>query len=113
MFLFMTYDLFLRKHLIMNTFKSLPSQQKETTNLDTTNSKTIEIKKEDKVALNSTINIAIIGTHSKSQTPPFLLTFEIFNFNVHNSLLDSCTYSNVTPYSIFQKINVVPIKCTT
>ena len=27
---------------------------------------------------------ALIGRKSQSQTPPFLLTFEIFNQNVHN-----------------------------
>jgi hypothetical protein len=63
--------------------------------------------------LKSTINATNIGTHSKSQTPPFLLTFEIFNFNVHNCLVDSCASSNVMPYYICQNINVVSTKCTT
>ena len=31
---------------------------------------------------------ALIGRKSRSQTPPFLLTFEIFNRNVHNCLVD-------------------------
>ena len=32
---------------------------------------------------------ALIGKKSRSQTPPFLLTFEIFNRNVRNYLVDS------------------------
>ena len=31
---------------------------------------------------------ALIGRKSQSPTPPFLLTFEIFNWNVHNCLVD-------------------------
>ena len=31
----------------------------------------------------------LIGRKSQSQTPPILLTFDIFNQNVHNCLFDS------------------------
>ena len=41
---------------------------------------------------------ALIGKRSRSQTPPFLLTFEIFNRNVHNCLFDLGASSNVMPY---------------
>ena len=34
-------------------------------------------------------NIILIGDKSNSHIPPFLLTFEIFNKNVHNCLVDS------------------------
>jgi hypothetical protein len=34
------------------------------------------------------INTALTGQKSKSKTPPFLLSFEIFNQNVHNFLVD-------------------------
>jgi hypothetical protein len=37
--------------------------------------------------------------------PPFLLTFEIFNRNVHNCMVDSGASSNVMPLSVCQKIN--------
>ena len=47
----------------------------------------------------------LIGRKSRSQTPPFLLTFEIFNQNVHNCLVDSRASSNVMPYSICKKLN--------
>ena len=40
----------------------------------------------------------LIGKKSRSQTPPFLLTFEIFNRNLHNCLVDSRDSSNVMPY---------------
>ena len=51
---------------------------------------------------------ALIGRKSRSQTPPFLLTFEIFNRNVHNYLVDSGDSSNVMPYSICKKLNAQP-----
>jgi len=34
-------------------------------------------------------DLMFIGDRSKSHTPPFLLTYEIFNKNVHNCLIDS------------------------
>lgn len=37
--------------------------------------------------------------------PPFLLTFEIFNFNVHICLVDSGASVNVMPLSIAKKVN--------
>ena len=49
-----------------------------------------------------------IGVKSKSKQPPFLLTFEIFNHNVHNCLVDSGAFVNVMPISICKKINGQP-----
>ena len=46
-----------------------------------------------------------IGGKSKSKQPPFLLTFEIFNHNVHNCLVDSGASINVVPISVYKKIN--------
>ena len=37
--------------------------------------------------------------------PPFLLTFEIFNRNVHNCMIDSGASSNVTPLYVYKKLN--------
>jgi hypothetical protein len=37
--------------------------------------------------------------------PPFLLTFEIFNRNVHKYMVELGASSNVMPWSVFQKIN--------
>jgi hypothetical protein len=48
----------------------------------------------------SNINVALIGDKLGSHTPPFLLTFEIFNRNVHNCLVDSKASSNVMSYSM-------------
>ena len=45
---------------------------------------------------------------SKSQTLPFLLSFDIFNHNVHNCLVDSGASSNVMPLSICKNINGQP-----
>lgn len=41
-------------------------------------------------------------THS---TLIFLLTFENFNYNVHNFLVDSDAYVNATPLFVAKKIN--------
>ena len=38
--------------------------------------------------------------------PPFLLTFEMFNFNVQNCLIDSGVSTNVMPWSVCKKLNV-------
>ena len=43
---------------------------------------------------------ALLGRKSRSQTPPFLLTFKIFNRNVHNCLVYSRDSLNVIPYSV-------------
>ena len=48
-----------------------------------------------------------IGRKPRSQTSPFLLTFEIFNRNVDNCLVDSGASYNVMPYSICE------VKCRT
>ena len=45
-------------------------------------------------------DIALIGGRSRSHTPPFLLTYEVFNKNVHNCLVDSGASSNILPRSI-------------
>lgn len=38
--------------------------------------------------------------------PPFILSFEIFNYNAHNCLVDSGALANVMPLSIPKRINV-------
>ena len=43
------------------------------------------------------IGEASVGGKPKSKNPPFLLTFEIFNHNVHNCLVDSGASVNVMP----------------
>ena len=72
--------------------------------------KTIE---EEVKRLNPRADGALIGKKYRSQTPPFLLTFEIFNRNVHNCLVDSGASSNVMPYSVCKKLNAQPKMCKT
>ena len=43
--------------------------------------------------------------NTRKNVPLFLLTFEIFNRNVHNCMVDSSASSNVMPLSVCQKIN--------
>jgi len=57
-------------------------------------------------------NAILIGDISNSHTPPFLLSYEIYNRNVHNSLIDSRASSNIMPYSICEKLNIAPQKST-
>ena len=54
------------------------------------------------------IGEARVGGNPKYKTPPFLLTFEIFNHNVHNCLVDSGALVNVMPLSFYKKINGQP-----
>jgi hypothetical protein len=48
-----------------------------------------------------------IGNHF---VPPFLLTFEVFNRNLHNFLVNSGASSNVMSLSICKKLNATPLK---
>ena len=49
-----------------------------------------------------------MGGKPKYKIPPFLLTFKIFNHNVHNCLVDSGASVNVMPLSVCKKINGQP-----
>ena len=49
-----------------------------------------------------------MGGKSKYKTPAFLLTFEIFNYNVHNCLVESGALVNVMPLLVCKKINGQP-----
>jgi hypothetical protein len=60
-------------------------------------------------------NKTTVNAYSKDKkggpfVPPFLLTFEVFNINLHNCLVDSGASSNVMPFSIYKKLNAVPLK---
>lgn len=57
---------------------------------------------------NPRVDGILIGRKSRSQTPTFLLTFEIFNRNVHNCLVDSRDSSNVMPCLVCKKLNAEP-----
>jgi hypothetical protein len=57
-----------------------------------------------------TVNACSEDKKGKPFVPPFLLTFEVFNRNLHNCLVDSGESSNVMPLSICKKLNVVPLK---
>jgi hypothetical protein len=52
------------------------------------------------------VNTFLSGQISRSTTPPFLVTFEIFNKNVHNCMMDSCGSSNVIPLKVCEKKNI-------
>ena len=54
------------------------------------------------------IGEASVGGKSKYKTPAFLPNFEIFDYNVHNCLVDSGESVNVMPFSACKKINGQP-----
>ena len=83
------------------TFKA--SSVTNTSNVEDKKRKTMEEKKP-----NPRADGMLIGRKSRSQTLPFLLTFEIFKLNVHNCLVDFGASSNVMPYSICKKLNAEP-----
>jgi hypothetical protein len=87
---------------------------KTSTVANTSNSDNNEKTTEEEVRKpNPRVDGALIGKRSRSQTPPFLLTFGIFNRNVHNCLVDSGASSNVMPYSVCKKLNAQPKMCRT
>ena len=51
---------------------------------------------------------ASVGGKARFKTPPFLLTFEILNHNVHNFLVDSGSSVNVMPLAVSKNINGQP-----
>jgi hypothetical protein len=57
-----------------------------------------------------TINACSEYKKGKPFVPPFLLTFEFFNRNLHNCLVDSGASSNVMPLSLCKKLNAVSLK---
>jgi hypothetical protein len=82
----------------VETFKA--SSVKNTSNVEDKARTTMEEKKP-----NPREDGILIGRKSRSQTPHFLLTFEIFNRNVHNCLVDFGASSNVMPYLVCKKLN--------
>ena len=46
-------------------------------------------------------------------TPPFLITFEIFNMNVHNCLVYSDTSSTIMPYAVAKRLQAIHEKTGT
>ena len=51
---------------------------------------------------------ASVGGKARFKTPPFLLTFEILNHNVHNCLVDLGSYVNVMSLAVCKNINGQP-----
>lgn len=64
------------------TFEPYPTQSKRIVNLETYAKTPTSLS--SSIVANFIVKVATIGTHYKSQTPPFLLTFKIFNHNMHN-----------------------------
>jgi len=59
---------------------------------------------------NPTVNYCSEDKKRNPFVPSFLLTFEVFNKNLHNYLVESGESSNVMPLSICKKLNIVPLK---
>jgi len=52
-------------------------------------------------------DVVLIGDRSNSHTP-FLLTYEIYNRNFHNCLIDSGASSNIMKALVCSKLNIEP-----
>jgi predicted aspartyl protease len=53
-------------------------------------------------------NASLTCQRSRSNTPPFLITFEVFNRNVHNFMVDLGASSNVMPLKVCEKLKIKP-----
>lgn len=51
-------------------------------------------------------DLVLIGDRYISHTPPFLLTYEIFNRNAHNWLVDLGASSNIMLITMCTKLNI-------
>ena len=91
----------------VKTTKQVKTSSVRNTSSTKNKEKTIEEEKR----LNPREDGALIGRKLRSQTPPFLLTFEIFNRNVHNCLVDLGASSNVMTYLVFKNLNAQPKIC--
>jgi hypothetical protein len=75
-------------------------------NVNNVNNNVNSVNNSDKVVLeNASKKPQDTTLNTRKNVPPFLLTFKIFNRNVHNCMVDSGASSNVMPWSVCQKIN--------
>jgi hypothetical protein len=75
-------------------------------NVNSVNNNVHNVNNSDKVVEeNASKKPQATTLNTRKNVPPFLLTFEIFNRNVHNCMVDSGASSNVMPWSVCQKIN--------
>jgi len=51
-----------------------------------------------------------INANTRGSNPPFLLTFNIFNYNVHNYLIDYGASTNIMHRSVYKNLNTQPQK---
>jgi ribonuclease HI len=75
-------------------------------NVNSVNNNVHNVSNSDKVVEEKASKKPQVTTsNTRKNVPPFLLTFEIFNRNVHNCMVDSGASSNVMPWSVCKKIN--------
>lgn len=82
--------------LIVQAFSSQPRSSDKVYASQEVSGKSLDI-------LKSVVNVENLNTNTLC--PPFILAFEIFNYNVHNCLIDSSASTNVMPLSVAKKIN--------
>jgi hypothetical protein len=79
----------------------VPQKTSTKNNYDPQEKGSLPVNNVDKVALESASKKPQTTTLStRKNVPPFLLTFEIFNRNVHNCMVESGASSNVIPWSV-------------
>jgi hypothetical protein len=100
---------------IGNSKETLKGKNKKSTKSAKTTSvaSTSSVKNKEKTTMakkkhDPKVDGALIGRKSILHTHPLLLTFYIFNSNVHNFLVDSEASSKMMPYSVCKKLNAEP-----
>jgi hypothetical protein len=84
--------------VVQNKF---PQKTSAKNNPDPHDKGSLPVNNVDKLALETASKKPQASTLStRINVPPFLLTFEIFNRNVHNCMVDSGESSNVMPWSV-------------
>lgn len=89
------------RDLITNNFASAPSTSKaisSSNNLPSSQTKAM-------VSFESIMNVANVGNNSKSSVPTISLNFYIYNYKVHNYLVDYGAWMNVMSLYVCKKIN--------
>jgi hypothetical protein len=94
-----------QRDLILQTFKTSPNVSHKTMENCEAKHNPYLVKSNFETKQKATLNDVVIGNHSKPQTPPFSPTFENFNHNVHNCLVDSRASPNIIHFLVCNKIH--------
>jgi hypothetical protein len=92
---------------IIKTLQGISSSSIQEINVGTNKGTTKESYSNNNTPYKSQVatNASLTGHRSRSTNLPFLITFEMFNRNFHNYMVDSRAPSNVMPLKVHEKLN--------